>query len=337
MYFPKYRLRRLRGNKNLQRMVRETKLFVDDLVMPFFVREGKKVKKIISSMPGNYQLSVDNLVREVEEVKEADIPAVLLFGIPDVKDEEASSAYAGEGIVQRAVRAIKDRVPGMIVITDVCLCEYMSHGHCGIIKGRPLPKTESRKPKAEIDNEATRHLLARTALSHVRAGADVVAPSAMMDGQVSAIRGILDENGYQDIPIMSYSAKYASSFYGPFREAAESPPAFGDRRSYQMDMANSHEALREVALDIEEGADIVMVKPALGYMDIIYRVKEKFGYPVAAYSVSGEFAMVKAAVEKGWLEEKKTVLEILTGLKRAGADIIITYWAKDVARWLKES
>jgi len=308
-------------------MVRETKLFVDDLVMPFFVREGKKVRTLISSMPGNYQLSVDNLVREVEEVKNADIPAVLLFGIPDVKDEEASSAYAGEGIVQRAIRAIKDRVPGMIVITDVCLCEYMSHGHCGKLVGGA---------KGEIDNEATRQLLARTALSHVRAGADVVAPSAMMDGQVSAIRSILDENSCQDIPIISYSAKYASSFYSPFREAAESPPAFGDRRSYQMDVANSHEALREVALDIEEGADIVMVKPALGYMDIIYRVKEKFGYPVAAYSVSGEFSMVKAAVEKGWLEEKKTVLEIMTGLKRAGADIIITYWARDVAKWLKK-
>jgi len=337
MYFPKYRLRRLRGNKNLRRMVRETKLFVDDLVMPLFVREGKKVRQPISSMPGNYQLSVDNLVREVAEMKEAGIPAVLLFGIPDSKDEEASSAYAGEGIVQRAVGAIKDKVPGMVIITDVCLCEYMSHGHCGIIKARVGSKTEGQGEKAEVDNEATRQLLARTALSHVQAGADVVAPSAMMDGQVSAIRGILDEKGYQDIPIISYAAKYASSFYGPFREAAESPPAFGDRRSYQMDVANSREALREVALDIEEGADIVMVKPALGYQDIIYQVKEKFGYPVAAYSVSGEFAMVKAAGEKGWLEERKTVLEILTGLKRAGADIIITYWAKDVARWLGTS
>lgn len=336
MHFPKYRLRRLRGNENLRRLVRETKLSPDDLVMPFFVREGKNVKNSISSMPGNYQLSVENLVREVEEVKEANIPAVLLFGIPAAKDEEASSAYAEGGIVQRAVKAIKEKVPDIIVITDVCLCEYMSHGHCGVIKERLAPKAESRKLEAEIDNDATRQLLAGTALSHVRAGADMVAPSAMIDGQVAAIRDILDENDCRDVPIMSYSAKYASSFYGPFREAAESPPAFGGRRSYQMDIANSDEALREVALDIEEGADIVMVKPALGYLDIIYRLKERFGYPVAAYSVSGEFAMVKAAAGKGWLEEKKIVLEMLTGLKRAGADIIITYWAVEVARWLKE-
>ena len=329
MYFPKCRLRRLRRNENLRRLVRETKLSIDDLVMPLFVREGQEDKKPISSMPGNYQLSVDNLVKEVEKVRETGIPAILLFGIPTAKDEEASQAYAEDGIVQRAVRALKEKVPDIIVITDVCLCEYMSHGHCGIIK-------ERLSPKAEIDNDTTRQLLAKAALSHVRAGADVVAPSAMMDGQVSAIRGILDENGYQDIPIMAYSAKYVSCFYGPFREAAESPPAFGDRRSYQMDVANSREALREVALDIEEGADIVMVKPALGYLDIIYRIKENFEHPVAAYSVSGEFAMVKAAAEKGWLEEKKVVLEILTGLKRAGADIIITYWAMDVARWLKE-
>jgi porphobilinogen synthase len=324
-------------------MVRETKLSVDNLIMPFFVREGKKVKNPISSMPGNYRLSVDNLVREVEKAKRVNIPAVLLFGIPATKDEEASSAYAEEGIVQRAVRAIKKKYPDIIVITDVCLCEYMSHGHCGVIKkrlavsgSRLSANTEHRTPNTEIDNEATRKLLAKTALSHVRAGADMVAPSAMMDGQVAAIREVLDENGYQDIPIMAYSAKYASSFYGPFREAAESPPAFGDRRSYQLDVANSAEALREVALDIQEGADIVMVKPALGYLDIIYRIKEKFGYPVAAYNVSGEFAMVKAAAEKGWLDEEKIVLEMLTGLKRAGADIIITYWALEVAQWLKE-
>ncbi len=345
MHFPKYRLRRLRRTENLRRMVRETNLSAADLVMPFFVREGKNVKNPISSMPGNYHLSVDNLVREVEKVEEFYIPAVLLFGLPAAKDEKASSAYAEEGIVQRAVRAIKKEYPDIIVITDVCLCEYMSHGHCGLIKKSRQSTVDSQQKNhglwtmdygQMIDNDATRQLLAKTALSQVRAGADMVAPSAMMDGQVSAIRDILDENGYQDIPIMAYSAKYASSFYGPFREAAESPPAFGDRRSYQMDSANSDEALREVALDIREGADIVMVKPALGYSDIIYRIKEKFDYPVAAYNVSGEFAMVKAAAEKGWLEEEKVVLEMLTGLKRAGADIIITYSALEAAQWLKE-
>jgi len=287
-------------------------------------------------MPGNYQLSVDNLVRETERMKETDIPAVLLFGLPSTKDDKASQAYAEKGVVQRAIKAIKKKSPEMVVITDVCLCEYMSHGHCGIIrvKGKEQNSKLYAPSSMLVDNDATLQLLAKTALSHVRAGADVVAPSAMMDGQVSAIRHILDDNGYRNIPIMSYSAKYASSFYSPFREAAESPPAFGDRRSYQMDVANSDEALRETALDIEEGADIVIVKPALGYLDIIYRIKEKFGYPVAVYNVSGEFAMVKAAVEKGWLEEKKIVMEMLTGFKRAGADIIITYWAMDVARWL---
>ncbi|MHB8841425.1 MAG: porphobilinogen synthase [Candidatus Aquicultor sp.] len=322
MYFPTYRPRRLRKNENLRRMVRETHLRVDDLIYPLFVAPGEGFKKEISSMPGNYQMSIDNIVGEAREVKDLGIPAILLFGIPFAKDEVGSEAYDEDGIVQRAIRAIKKEVPDLLVVTDVCLCEYTSHGHCGIIRD------------GEVLNDVTLELLAKEALTHVEAGADIVAPSDMMDGRVAAIRSILDENRYQDIPIMAYSAKHASAFYGPFREAAESTPQFGDRRSYQMDAANGLEALREVSLDIEEGADIVMVKPALSCLDLIYAIKKEFGYPTAAYNVSGEFSMVKAAAEKGWIDEKRVALEILTGIKRAGADIIITYHAKDAARWL---
>jgi porphobilinogen synthase len=275
-------------------------------------------------MPGQYHFSVDELVREVAKTKDLGIPAIILFGLPETKDEVGSSGYDPDGIVQRGLRAIKEEVEDIILITDVCLCEYTSHGHCGVLKGD------------EVDNDATLELLARQALSHVKAGADMVAPSDMMDGRVSEIRGVLDEEGYAHIPIMSYAAKFASAFYGPFREAAQSAPSFGDRRGYQMDPANSREALRETALDVEEGADIVMVKPAMAFMDIICLVREEFGLPVAAYNVSGEYAMVKAAAEKGWIDEKKVTLELLTGIKRAGADMILTYHAPDVARWLKE-
>jgi len=275
-------------------------------------------------MPGNYQMSIDNIIEEAREVRDLGIPAILLFGIPFAKDEVGSEAYDEDGIVQRAIRAIKKEVPDLLVVTDVCLCEYTSHGHCGIIRD------------GEVLNDVTLELLAQEALTHVAAGADMVAPSDMMDGRVSAIRSSLDENGHQDIPIMAYSAKHASAFYGPFREAAESTPQFGDRRSYQMDAANGLEALREVSLDIEEGADIVMVKPALSCLDLIYAIKKEFGYPTAAYNVSGEFSMVKAAAEKDWIDEKRVVMEILTGIKRAGADIIITYHAKDAAKWLQE-
>ncbi len=322
MYFPAYRPRRLRQNENFRRMISETKLSVDDLIMPYFVVSGKGVKQEISSMPGNFRLSVDELVKEVEEVKGLNIPAVLLFGIPEVKDEAGTYAYAEDGIIQQAARAIKEKVKDVIIITDVCLCEYTTHGHCGVIKS------------GKIVNDETLEILSMIALSHVRAGSDMVAPSDMMDGRVGAIRKALDENGDKDVPIMSYAAKYASAFYGPFREAAESTPAFGDRRSYQMDVANAAEALREVRLDIEEGADIVMVKPALSYLDVIYRVKTQFGYPVAAYNVSGEFAMIKSAASSGLIDEKRAVLEVLTSIKRAGADMVITYFAKDAAKWL---
>jgi porphobilinogen synthase len=325
MPFPIHRLRRLRGSVTIRRLVQETNLSINKLVMPYFVCPGKNIKKPIKSMPGNYRLSIDNLIRQVKQNQAQGIHAILLFGIPDKKDEIASAAYSVDGIIQQAVRALKDAVPELLVITDVCLCEYMSHGHCGIIK------------KGQVLNDPTLELIARTALSHVQAGADLVAPSDMMDGRVGAIRNLLDTNGFQDIPIMSYAAKYASAFYAPFRDAADSTPAFGDRKSYQMNPANAIEALREVALDIEEGADIVMVKPALAYLDIIYRVKQRFEVPVAAYNVSGEFSMVKAAAAKGWIDEQKLVLEMLTGIKRAGADIIITYWANDVAKWLKET
>ncbi len=323
MYFPTYRMRRLRKTETLRRLVRETVLTVDDLIYPLFVMEGEGVRNEISAMPGCYQLSIENLVEEVKQVRDLGIPGVILFGLPAKKDEAASQAYAEEGIVQRAIRAIKEKVPDVVVITDVCLCEYTSHGHCGVVK------------EGEVLNDVTLELLAKTALSHAEAGADVVAPSDMMDGRVAAIRSQLDEAGYADVPIMAYSAKHASSFYGPFREAAESAPAFGDRRSYQMDPANGDEAVREVALDIEEGADIVMIKPALPALDLIWRIKQEFGYPTAAYNVSGEYSMVKAAAARGWLDEKKVVLELLTGIKRAGADMILTYHAKDAAKWLE--
>ncbi len=326
MGFPTHRFRRLRASEALRRMVRETTLSVDDLILPLFVRPGRDVRRPIKSMPGNFQLSVDELVKECRQTAELGIPAVILFGIPKSKDSAASSGCAPDGIVQQAVRAVKDNCPDLVVITDVCLCEYTDHGHCGIVV--------ERDGRRVIDNDATLEVLARMALSHAEAGADMVAPSDMMDGRVGAIRSALDGAGFSHLPIMAYSAKHASAFYGPFREAAESPPAFGDRRTYQMDPANANEALREVALDIEEGADIVMVKPALAYLDIIWRVKERFGVPVAAYNVSGEFAMVKAASARGWLEEQPIVLEILTSIKRAGADLILTYFAPDVARWL---
>ena len=322
MYFPIYRPRRMRSNENIRRMVRETKLSPDDFIYPLFVTHGKGVKKEISSMPGNYQQSVDNLVKDCDEVKNLGIPAVILFGIPEHKDEAGSEAYSDDGIVQRAIHAIKNKTPELIVITDVCLCEYTSHGHCGVIKG------------GRIENDATLELLAREALSHARAGADMVAPSDMMDGRVGAIRKALDSGGFEDTPVMAYAAKYASSFYGPFREAAESTPQFGDRRSYQMDPPNSREALREVALDIEEGADIVMVKPALPYLDIIYQVKQQFNLPVAAYNVSGEFSMIKAAAQMGWLDGERAMMESLTSIKRAGADLILTYFAKEAAKVL---
>jgi len=324
MSFPVVRMRRLRQSEALRRMVRETRLSVDRLVLPLFVRPGEGVRRPIVSMPGNFQCSVDELVADCREAADLGIPAVLLFGIPSSKDAEGSEGYAADGIVQQAVRAVKDAVPDLVVVTDVCLCEYTDHGHCGVIRD------------GEVDNDATLELLARMALSHVEAGADMVAPSDMMDGRVGTIRAALDDEGFESVPIMAYAAKYASSFYGPFRDAAESPPQFGDRRGYQMDPANGDEALREVALDIDEGADIVMVKPALAYLDVIWRVKEAFGMPVAAYNVSGEFAMVKAAAANGWIDERSVALEILTSIRRAGADILITYHARDAARWLSE-
>ena len=320
MRFPQYRPRRLRKDETIRRMVRETLIRPDDLILPLFVRPGKGVKQVISSMPGQFQLSIDMLIKEVKEAKSLGIPAVVLFGIPDKKDEMGSEGYAADGIVQRAVKTLKEKVEGILVITDVCLCEYTSHGHCGVIKdGRVL-------------NDQTLELLGRQALSHVKAGADIVAPSDMMDGRVGAIRKILDENGFEDIPIMAYAAKFASSFYGPFREAAESKPQFGDRKSYQMDPANGDEALREVRLDLEEGADIVMVKPALPYLDIICRVKQTFNIPVAAYNVSGEYALVKAASQLGWVDGEQMMMETLISIKRAGADMILTYFAKEAAK-----
>ncbi|MGC9975228.1 MAG: porphobilinogen synthase [Syntrophales bacterium] len=323
MYFPAYRPRRLRKNENFRRMIRETKLSVDNFVYPLFVTFGKDVKKPINSMPGHFQLSVDHLVKAVQKAKELDIPAVLLFGIPEKKDEMASGAFMKNGVVQQAVRRIKDKVPDILVITDVCLCEYTSHGHCGMIE------------KGEVDNDASLEVIAETALSHAKSGADMVAPSAMMDGQVGAIRDILDEAGFDNLPIMAYSAKYASCFYGPFREAAESTPQFGDRKAYQMDPANGDEAIREITLDVEEGADIIMVKPALPYLDIIRRAREEFDLPIAAYNVSGEFSMVKAAAKLGWMDGEKAIMEALTSIKRAGADIIITYFAMEAAKILR--
>ncbi len=329
MHFPQYRPRRLRKAEKLRGLVRETFLGVRDLIMPLFVRTGKGVKKEVSSMKGNYQMSVDVLVEEVKELEELGVPGVILFGIPEEKDPKATEAYADDGIIQEALRAINKASKDILVITDVCLCEYTDHGHCGHVK-------KDMKGEWYVDNDTTLELLAKTALSHARAGADIVAPSDMMDGRVGAIRVALDEAGFQDIPIMAYSAKYASAFYGPFREAAESPPKFGDRRTYQMDPANAMEALREVAMDIQEGADIVLVKPALSYLDIIKAIRNVFDYPIAAYNVSGEYSMVKAAAEQGWLDERQIALEILTSIKRAGADIILTYWAKQAAKWLKQ-
>jgi porphobilinogen synthase len=323
MDFPEYRPRRLRKNELFRGLIRETRLSVDNFIIPFFATVGKGVKKPIGSMPGHFQFSVDLLVKEVQECRQVGIPAVLLFGIPDRKDAAASGAFARDGIVQQAVRRIKDKVPEILVVTDVCLCEYTDHGHCGMIE------------KGEVHNDMTLEVLVETAVSHAKAGADMVAPSAMMDGQVGMIREGLDEAGYENCPIMAYSAKYASSFYGPFREAAESAPRFGDRKAYQMDPANGDEAIREMNLDVQEGADILMVKPALPYLDIIRRAKEDFDLPVAAYNVSGEFAMIKAAAQLGWLDEEKAMLESLTAIRRAGADIIITYFAREAAKVLQ--
>jgi len=316
------RLRRLRMTEPLRSMVRETELSKKDFIYPLFVVPGSKVKNEVSSMPGVYQMSIDEIVRECTEIKSLGIPAVILFGIPEHKDEVGSEAYDEFGIVQRAIRAIKKEVSELVVITDVCLCEYTSHGHCGIVKD------------GVILNDESVQLLAKEALTHAQAGADMVAPSDMFDGRVRAIREILDENGFLHLPIMSYAAKYASGFYGPFREAAESTPKFGDRRSHQMDPANSDEALREVETDIHEGADIIMVKPALAYLDIIRRVKDRFQMPTAAYNVSGEYAMIKAAGRNGWIDEPRVMMEVLTSIKRAGADVILTYFAKDAARLL---
>ncbi|XCH47865.1 porphobilinogen synthase [Thermodesulfovibrio sp. 3462-1] len=321
--FPVHRPRRLRKSDILRRMVRETDLTPQDFIYPMFVVPGKAVKNPISSMPECFQESIDETIKTAREVFSLGIPAIILFGIPEHKDEKASSAYDESGVVQQAVKAIKDSVPDLIVITDVCLCEYTSHGHCGIIKN------------GKIDNDSTLEVLALEALSHAHAGADIVAPSDMMDGRVGRIRKALDEEGFTDVAIMSYSAKYASAFYGPFREAAQSAPAFGDRRSYQMDPANRREAIKEVALDIEEGADIVMVKPALAYLDVISDVKQNFHVPVAAYNVSGEYSMVKAASQLGWLNEEAVMMEILTAIKRAGADLILTYFAKKAAKLLQ--
>ncbi len=322
MYYPSYRMRRLRRTPAIRRMLRETALSPDDLIYPFFVIAGENIRNPIGSMPGVSQLSIGNLIGEVREVVNLGIPAVLLFGIPSHKDSAATGAYDPEGVVQMAVRAIKDEFPELVVITDVCLCEYMDHGHCGVVQ------------EGEILNDVTLELLAKMAITHAESGADIVAPSDMMDGRVAAIRNALDDEGLTDTIIMSYSSKFASAFYGPFREAAESAPAFGDRRSYQMDPANGEEAVREALLDIEEGADIIMVKPALPYLDVIHAVKQETKFPLAAYNVSGEFSMIKAAAANGWIDEERAVMEAVTGIKRAGADLIITYHAKDIVRWL---
>ena len=320
--FPAHRPRRLRNSESIRRMVRETILSSDDFIYPLFVTFGKGVKKPISSMPGCYQESVDEVVKTAKNAYSLGIPGIILFGIPEHKDETGSSAFDPEGVVQAAIKTIKDAVPELLVITDVCMCEYTSHGHCGIIKG------------GEVLNDPTLELLQKEALSHARAGADMVAPSDMMDGRVLAIRQALDSEGFSNIPIMSYAAKYCSAFYGPFRDAAESVPQFGDRRSYQMDPSNRREALKEVALDIEEGADIVMVKPALSYLDIISDVKESFDLPVAAYNVSGEYSLVKAAAQLGWIDHDRVMMEVLTSIKRAGADMILTYFAPEAATLL---
>jgi len=323
MSFPNHRPRRLRRTEKLRNLVRETRLSTEGLLYPMFVCPGSKVRNAVSSMPGVHQQSADQIVEECREIEALGLPGVILFGLPETKDPEGRSSLAADGVVQRAIEGIKKAKLDLLVITDVCLCEYTDHGHCGIVED------------GEIINDATLALLSEQALSHARAGADMVAPSDMMDGRVGAIRKTLDRHHFENVPIMAYAAKYCSGFYGPFREAAQSAPKEGDRRSYQMDPGNAYEALKEVALDLDEGADVVMVKPALPYLDIIRMVREKFDVPVAAYNVSGEFAMVKAAAEKNWIEEKRVVLEILTGIRRAGASIILTYHAKDVARWLK--
>src|SRR3954452_19833924 len=320
MAFPVQRPRRLRATESIRRLVRETQLSPSQFVLPLFVCPGEGVRKEISAMPGNAQLSVDYLIREGEECKRLGLGGVILFGIPEAKDEEASGAYAPDGITQRAIRALKQNVPGLLVITDVCNCEYTSHGHCGVIK------------KGDVDNDATLEWLARTAVSHAQAGADLVAPSDMMDGRVGAIRTALDSAGYANTPILSYAAKYASVFYGPFREAAESAPQFGDRRSYQMDPANAREAVREIVMDLEEGADMIMVKPAMAYLDVIREARVQFEVPIGAYQVSGEFSMIMAAAEKGWLDLDRTILESLTAIRRAGADFTLTYLAKRAAQ-----
>lgn len=322
MLFPDYRGRRLRATDSFRRMIRETKLSRDDLILPLFAVEGKSVKKPIESMPGHFQMSCDHIVTKAKEAYDEGVPAIILFGVPDKKDELGTRAYAEDGIVQKAVAQVKSQVPDLSVITDVCLCGYTDHGHCGVIDN------------GIVDNDASLDLLARTALSHAQAGADMVAPSDMMDGRVAEIRGLLDDEGFTHVPVMSYAVKYASSFYGPFREAAESAPQFGDRKTYQMDPANSQEAIREATMDIEEGADIIMVKPALSYLDIIYRIKEEIDLPVAAYNVSGEYSIIKAGEMMGWVDAKAMIMETLLSIKRAGADLILTYSAIDVAREL---
>ncbi len=324
MFFPDFRGRRLRANENFRRMIRETKLSCDDLILPLFAIEGNSIKKPIESMPGHFQLSCDHIVTAAKKAHDAGVPAIILFGIPDKKDALATRAYAQDAIVQKAIAAVKEKVPDIMVITDVCLCGYMDHGHCGIVEN------------GIIDNDASLDLLAKTALSHARAGADMVAPSDMMDGRVGEIRQTLDEENFSHIPVMSYAVKYSSAFYGPFRQAAESPPKFGDRKTYQMDPANSTEAIREATMDIEEGADIIMVKPALSYLDIIYRLKEEIDLPIAAYNVSGEYSIMKAGEMMGWVNANEIIMETLLSIKRAGADLILTYSAIDVARELNK-
>lgn len=325
MQFPDYRPRRLRQNEGFRRMIRETLLTVDDLILPLFVIDGNNIANPIESMPGHYQYSIDNLIPQTQKAADLGIPSVMIFGIPDKKDSLASRAYAKDGIVQKAVSALKAKFPELVVITDVCLCQYTDHGHCGVVEGHM------------VDNDSTLDLLASTALSHAKAGADMVAPSDMMDGRVAEIRDALDENGFSQVPIMSYAAKYCSAYYGPFRAAAESSPQFGDRRTYQMDPANALEAVREATLDIQEGADIIMVKPALPYLDIISRIRDEIDLPVAAYNVSGEYAMIKAADQMGWLDGSRVMMETLTGIKRAGADMILTYFALEAAEVMRNS
>ena len=335
--FPRNRPRRLRCSPNIRRLMRETQVSADDLIYPLFVVHGENVKEEISSMPGNYHWSVDRLPAEAEEIARLGIPAVILFGLPAEKDPLGTENFCAQGVVQQAIRAIKATVPELVVMTDVCMCEYTDHGHCGVIRERPAHCYGKGLPGGCLDNDATLEVLSQVAVSHAEAGADLVAPSDMMDGRVGAIRTALDEAHYECVGIMSYAAKYASAFYGPFREAADSPPQFGDRTGYQMDPPNAREALREVAMDIAEGADIVMVKPALPYLDIVRQVRDRFGLPVAAYSVSGEYSMIKAAALRGWLDERRVAMEMITSIKRAGADMVITYWAKDVVRWSGEA